>query len=128
MYKNIPAEMKQLNNWVCFKYAERNGKKTKIPVDPKTGNLAKSNDPHTWGSFAQAAAVADHSGFAGVGFMLDRSPFVGIDIDHCSYGQVIELECGYNIQFTEIDFDGLDFSFYGEGDDDFGSNDDEAEE
>ena len=83
MYKNIPAEMKQLNNWVCFKYAERNGKKTKIPVDPKTGNLAKSNDPHTWGSFAQAAAVADHSGFAGVGFMLDRSPFVGIDIDHC---------------------------------------------
>ena len=83
MYKNIPAEMKQLNNWVCFKYAERNGKKTKIPVDPKTGNLAKSNDPHTWGSFAQAAAVADHSGFAGIGFMLDRSPFVGIDIDHC---------------------------------------------
>ena len=55
-------------------------------------------------------------------------PWVMLDIDHCSYGQVIELECGYNIQFTEIDFDGLDFSFYGEGDDDFDSNDDEAEE
>lgn len=48
-------------------------------------------------------------------------PRVILDADYGSCGQVIELECCYNIQFTGIDFDRLDFSFCGR-------NDDEGEE
>ena len=48
-YKHIPASLKQLKQWVCFKleYNEKKGKYDKIPKDPKTGYNAKANDPAT---------------------------------------------------------------------------------
>lgn len=73
--------------------------------------------------------LAEESGYPILSEELKTAfPRVKPDIDRCSYGQVIELECSCNIQFTGIDSDGLDFSFCGEKDDDFESNDDEAEE
>lgn len=68
--------MKRYSNWVCHK--------NKIPIDPKTGNTAKSNDSGTWGTYTQAKAYmsADKS-ISGLGFMFSHSPYVGIDIDHC---------------------------------------------
>ena len=83
MYEAIPDELKQCRNWVCWRYVERGGKKTKIPVNPRTGGAAKSNDPGTWADFSLACRVAETSHFDGVGFMLSRSPYVGIDLDHC---------------------------------------------
>ena len=38
--------MKRLVNWVCHR--------NKVPIDPKTGGNAKSNDPNTWGTYEQA--------------------------------------------------------------------------
>lgn len=83
MYETIPDEMKQCKNWVCFRLEERNGRWTKKPIDPHTGNLAKSNDPATWAPFDLAAKVQQASHFDGVGFMLSHSPYVGVDLDHC---------------------------------------------
>lgn len=80
MLDNIPKEMKDLPNWVLWRYRSRDGKKTKIPYSV-TGKLAKSNDPETWTSFDKAARLM--SEYDGVGFMLGNSPFVGIDLDHC---------------------------------------------
>ena len=54
MYEAIPDELKQCRNWVCWRYVERGGKKTKIPVNPRTGGAAKSNDPGTWADFSLA--------------------------------------------------------------------------
>ena len=69
-------EMKTFNNWVCHR--------NKIPIDPKTGNPAKSNDPHTWGTYEQAKTCMEHDkSISGLGFMFSHSPYVGIDIDHC---------------------------------------------
>lgn len=78
--ENIPEEMRDLPNWVLWRYEKRDGKKTKIPYSV-TGARAKSNDPETWTSFDKAARLA--SQYDGVGFMLGMSPFVGIDVDHC---------------------------------------------
>ncbi len=80
-YKKIPQEMKNLPNWVCWKYEDRAGKKTKTPHDPRTGGYAKSNDRKTWADFETAAGQSIK--YDGIGFMLTASPFVGIDIDHC---------------------------------------------
>ena len=80
MLDNIPKEMKDLPNWVLWRYRLRDGKKTKIPYSV-TGKPAKSNDPETWTSFDKAARLM--SEYDGVGFMLGNSPFVGIDLDHC---------------------------------------------
>jgi hypothetical protein len=72
---NIPDELKQLNQWVCWiKHPERG----KVPITPLTTSWAKSNDPSTWRSFA--AAVRGLTKTDGLGFML-TPPYVGIDID-----------------------------------------------
>lgn len=81
MIINIPEEMKQHNNWVCWHWETRNGKKTKIPYTPETGRPAKSNDPTSWTTYENA--VQCQGRYSGIGFMLSSSPFVGIDIDHC---------------------------------------------
>ena len=83
---NIPREMRELNNWVCWKLtSEKNGKPlkkpTKVPYNPLSGYMANHGKPETWVSFADAVQNADK--FSGIGFMLGNSPYVGIDIDHC---------------------------------------------
>lgn len=72
----ILQSMKRYSNWVCHK--------NKIPIDPKTGNTAKSNDSGTWGTYQQAKLLMEQDkSISGLGFMFSHSPYVGIDIDHC---------------------------------------------
>jgi len=83
MYENIPQELKQLNRWVCWKLEERDGKPTKVPVNPKTGGRAMSNNPDTWGSFETALECHKKYNLQGVGFMFNGDGIVGVDIDGC---------------------------------------------
>lgn len=84
----IPDELKHRPQWVVWAYESRTGrdgkgKSTKPPHDPSTGDYAKSNDPHTWGTF-EAAVKALRGRFAGIGYMFHKDdPYVGIDLDHC---------------------------------------------
>ena len=59
LFDNIPPEMKAVNNWVCWKFQKRGGKNTKIPYNPKTGGMAKSNSPETWASFDTAVLMTE---------------------------------------------------------------------
>lgn len=78
--RNIPSEMQSLNQWVLWRYAERDGKQTKIPYT-FTGHAASVIDPQTWCSFEQALAVC--SGFNGIGFVLHHTDaFTIIDLDN----------------------------------------------
>lgn len=43
MYEAIPEELKELNQWCCFKFQQRGEKLTKVPIDAKTGKAGKSN-------------------------------------------------------------------------------------
>ena len=80
-YENIPAELKSARRWVCWKFEQRGGKATKVPYTP-TGRRAKSNDPATWAAFDECRAAHESGRFDGIGFQLDGSGIVGVDIDH----------------------------------------------
>lgn len=77
-YLKIPQELKDLDRWCCFKIVEREGKKTKIPVNAMNGELAKSNDESTWSDFE--TAVGNSINYDGIGFFF-KEPYIGIDID-----------------------------------------------
>lgn len=96
-------DMKKIANWVCHK--------NKIPIDPKTGNAAKSNDPSTWGTYEQAATLLEKdSSISGLGFMFSNSPYVGIDIDHCIHDNKISKMAKEIIEtiksYTEVSYSG----------------------
>jgi putative DNA primase/helicase len=84
MYEQAPNELKQTPRWVCWRLVQKPGKTKpdKIPIDPKTGQAAKSNDTSTWGTFDQALAAKEKFDCTGIGFMLGNGVF-GIDMDHC---------------------------------------------
>jgi len=83
MYDNIPRELRELNQWVCWQSVPdeaRPGKIKKIPINALTGGHAMSNNPDTWCSFE--AAVAASVRFSGIGLMFANGIF-GVDLDGC---------------------------------------------
>ncbi len=81
---NIPDELKSLPQWVHWKRVERNGEGTKLPYNPKTGNLADSTNPETWGTIQEALIATEIYGSNGVGFVFSaHDPYCGIDLDSC---------------------------------------------
>lgn len=81
-FDRIPAELKALPQWVAWDLRTRDGqpKPTKVPINPMSGELAKTNDPGTWGTFAQAVQASER--FSGVGFVFTANdPYFGVDLD-----------------------------------------------
>jgi primase-polymerase (primpol)-like protein len=64
---DLPAlvELKSRPRWVAWRPEIRNGKTTKVPVNPHTGGNASTADPATWGSYEQAAQCARANGLPG---------------------------------------------------------------
>ena len=67
--KNIPSELKSLNQWVCV------SPDSKVPLQV-SGDPASTSKPETWVDFYTAATWADE-----VGFVFHDNGIVGIDID-----------------------------------------------
>ena len=63
----IPDELKALRRWVCWRTVVRDGKPTKVPVDPETGKNASSSDPETWSAYSKALARLKSGDVAGIG-------------------------------------------------------------
>ncbi|MCE9567795.1 MAG: DUF3987 domain-containing protein [Planctomycetes bacterium] len=79
----IPAALRERDQWIMWKYVERDGEQTKVPVQAD-GSVAKSNDPTTWAPFEEVRRRFDPSRFAGLGFVFSADdPFVGVDLDGC---------------------------------------------
>ncbi len=87
----IPEELKRSDRWVGWKVAERDGKPTKVPVNPKTLNLASATDESTWSTFDEAVSAARQAHLKGVGFVLGV-PYAGIDLDHCRDSESGDIE------------------------------------
>lgn len=86
LQKWFPQELIELDQWLCYRleWNEERGKNDKKPVNPRNGRLAQSNNPRTWGTFAQAVARAEAGNADGVGFVFtEADPYAGIDLDHC---------------------------------------------
>ena len=72
MKQNIPMELRALPQWVC-------ANEDKIPVNPRTGQVASVQDPATWATFEEAC----RAGLPHVGFVLtDYDPYTIIDLDN----------------------------------------------
>lgn len=93
----LPAELealKQYPNFVCFQLIPDrvlpDGRQhySKVPLDPNNSNSrklvkAKANDPKTWGTYEQAAALCKRNpNVSGIGFQFSGTPFVGVDLDN----------------------------------------------
>lgn len=93
---SIPAELRRLPQWVCWRYEERKGQRTKAPIDAKSnGKLlhAKSNDPATWADFDTAAVAAQRLNLEGIGLALSESDgLTGLDLDHIWNPDTRELD------------------------------------
>ena len=89
MLEAIPSELKQYHNWVVWRYEDRGGGKLTKPPYTISGYRAYVNNPATWTSYDEAVNAYQHNKFAGIGFMLTHTPYVGIDIDDC-----VNLETG----------------------------------
>lgn len=75
-------ELRELRQWVVWRFEERDGKPTKVPYRPAAPSTrASTTDPATWADYATAVAVQDVDG---IGFVFSEGdPYAGVDIDHC---------------------------------------------
>jgi hypothetical protein len=80
----IPNELTRLNQWVCWRWGSRHGKRTKIPINPRNGRIGDVSDRSTWGTFEEAFAFCKQHNLAGIGFVFTPDdPFAGVDLDKC---------------------------------------------
>ncbi len=81
----VPEELKQKDQWLCWRgeWSEKKKKLNKVPKTAK-GTVASSTDKDTWTTFENAVNAVGHRRLDGIGFAgLGRTPYTGIDIDHC---------------------------------------------
>jgi putative DNA primase/helicase len=82
---NVPNDLASLPQWVAWSGTiGNNGKTVKIPINPRSGKPAKTNDRETWGTFDAALSYCRQHNLPGVGFVFSETDeFAGIDLDHC---------------------------------------------
>jgi Protein of unknown function (DUF3987) len=89
--ESIPHELKEISNWVLWRYEppkNPNGKWRKVPYQPN-GYKADTTNPHTWSSFETVCAVYELGNYDGIGFVFDGEVgpdgtcLAGIDLDRC---------------------------------------------
>lgn len=82
-FGNVPEELKQLKQWVLWRYRNRGGGPTKVPFQA-TGVEAKANDRNTWSTFDAVRHGYAVGNWEGIGFeFADDDPYTGIDLDGC---------------------------------------------
>lgn len=75
--------MKELNQWIVWRYENTGGKKlSKIPYQVNN-EKAKVNDPNTWTDYNTAITAYHKYDFDGIGFVFTQNDdYVGIDLDN----------------------------------------------
>lgn len=133
--ENIPDELKRIPRWVCWSGswetdAEGNLKLSKMPINPKNGRAAKTNDPAnpgaektTWGTFEQALThhQMNPKKTRGIGFVFDADGIIGIDLDKVrnpETGEILPWAHSYLKaldSYTEISPSGTGFKVFVRG-------------
>ncbi len=75
----LPEKITENGLFCCWRYEERNGRKTKVPYHPETGMGTKSNDPSSFVSYQTAVQATGYDGI-GIGIFHD---ICAIDLDDC---------------------------------------------
>lgn len=105
---HVPKLLRDVPQWVCWKTVLRDGRETKAPINPNTGEWAKTNDSSTWSDFETALEQYQSSNrLSGIGFVFTASDdFAGVDLDDCldERGEFVwgqDIVAGLNT-YTEI--------------------------
>lgn len=113
----LPVALTAIPTWVGWRWMKRDGRLTKVPYDPHTGRMAKSNDPATWGTYEEATAADNRYSWDGVGFVVQKSHRItGVDLDHCIVNGEVELWARFIVKmldsYTEITPSGTGLRVY----------------
>jgi hypothetical protein len=82
-FSKVPQDLKNAPRWVCWRFEDRKGKLTKVPLNPTTGKPADVTKQDTWNTFDTVVQTYRAcGGDVGVGFVLGNG-IVGIDLDKC---------------------------------------------
>ena len=76
---NFPADIVQNGRFCCWRYEERDGRKTKVPYNPLAGQMARSNDISSFSDFVTAKSAIGYDGI-GIGIF---NGICAIDLDDC---------------------------------------------
>src|SRR5436309_9285146 len=88
----IPSELIPNKQWVGWRFAMRDGKRTKVPVNPLTGKPASSTDPSSWADLESAVKAVNVKKLDGIGFVFtENDPYTGVDLDDCRNPETGEL-------------------------------------
>jgi hypothetical protein len=82
----IPSELKELPQWVLWRYDRKDDDWSKVPYQPDGRRKAKANDPGTWGGFPEVMSRyrSERGNWSGVGyFFAESDPYCGVDLDDC---------------------------------------------
>lgn len=81
---DVPSCIVDREQWVCWRTQKRDGKRTKVPINPHTNLFGSATDADSWSDFETARATVVQGSADGVGFVFsDDDPFVGVDLDDC---------------------------------------------
>jgi hypothetical protein len=96
--------IRDLRQWLCWRIEERDGKPTKVPYDPNTGEKAESTNPKTWASYEKAVSVCKDHGYEGIGFVFTpEDGLCGVDLDKCLDPETGEIEGWAREVIEELD-------------------------
>src|SRR5215210_5903891 len=85
--------MRDLRQWLCWRSEERDGKPTKIPYSPLTGQRASSTTPESWSGYQEAVRACKEQGYGGIGFVFTpEDDLCGVDLDGCLDPETGEIE------------------------------------
>ncbi len=96
--------IRDLRQWLCWRSEERDGKPTKIPYSPLTGQRAKSTVPETWDGYQEAVKACREHGYDGIGFVFTpEDDLCGVDLDGCLNPETGEIELWAQEIVEELD-------------------------
>jgi len=86
-------KIRDLRQWLCWRIEERDGKPTKVPYSPATGERADSTLPETWTGYREAVRACKDEGYGGIGFVFTpEDDLCGVDLDKCLDPETGEIE------------------------------------
>ena len=88
---NIPALLKNIDQWLVWKSQPRIGQEnkfTKVPYNLRTERQADATSADTWATFDQ---VVQATGYDGIGFAINQPiGLLLIDLDNCIVDGVVQ--------------------------------------
>ena len=101
----VPDDLRERDQWVLWRYEERDGKRTKVPYQVGR-RRASSTDPSTWANFEDVINEwrRAQNWYSGPGFVFSaQDPSCGIDLDDAldGKGNVKPWACGIVERFSD---------------------------